>query len=300
MPAGTLVAEGLGMQFDGLTALSDVSLRVPAGQIHGLIGPNGAGKTTFFNCATGFYRPTSGALLLDNRPLTGLAPHEISACGVSRTFQNIRLFGNMTALENVLIGGHAHIGAGAADDRIIEPRTGRRLLDAARRLPNGPKATARGVVEILGAVGRPPEVRKAEWAAVREARDLLVAVGLTGRENVVARNLAYGDQRRLELARALATRPKLLLLDEPTAGMNPQESGSMVGLIRRVRDEFSTSIILIEHQMRVVMGVCEQITVLDYGRKIAEGTPEEIQRDTRVVEAYLGTRAVEGSGHAAP
>ncbi len=299
MAAGTLTAAGLGMQFEGLTALSDITLTVPAGEIHGLIGPNGAGKTTFFNCITGFYRPTSGSLLLDDVRIDGLAPHEISASGVSRTFQNIRLFGNMTTLENVLVGSHAHIGS-FADAPPSRSRSSHRTVETLRKLSAAPRATAIGVGEIASAVSRPPRVREREREAINRARTLLGSVGLVGRENMVARNLPYGDQRRLEIARALATRPRLLLLDEPTAGMNPQESASMVSLIRQIRDEFATTIILIEHQMRVVMGVCERITVLDYGRKISEGTPLEVQRDRLVVEAYLGTRALTEDGHAAP
>ena len=300
MAAAELEARGLGMRFEGLTALDDVSLRVPAGEIHGLIGPNGAGKTTFFNCVTGFYRPTGGALALDGERVDGYAPHELNALGVARTFQNIRLFSNMTAIENVLVGSHRHI-AGSGNEPLPGRRPGEhRLLEAARRVPRVPGAAYGALVEFAGSVVRPPRVRQGEAAATARARALLRAVGLQRRENVIARNLPYGDQRRLELARALATRPRLLLLDEPTAGMNPQESGDMVALIRRIREEFETTIILIEHQMRVVMGVCERITVLDYGRKISEGTPGEVQRDTRVVEAYLGTRALREGGDGAP
>ena len=249
-----LDAQNVTKQFGGLTAVSDVTFHVPERSIVSIIGPNGAGKTTFFNMLTGLYRPTYGRVRFNGKNVTGRRPDLIMKDGVARTFQNIRLFATMTALENVMVGQNARMRAG-----------------------------------LFGSIFRTPWVRQEEKAVEDKARETLSYVGIPeSQHEQMSVNLSYGDQRRLEIARALASDPKLLLLDEPTAGMNPQESANLTGFMRRLRDERGLTILLIEHDMQVVMGVSERITVLDHGQQIAEGSPEEVRKDPRVVEAYLG------------
>jgi branched-chain amino acid transport system ATP-binding protein len=258
--SNVLEATGVTVQFGGLTACNSVDFVIPKESIVALIGPNGAGKTTFFNVLTGLYQPTFGTVVFDGESVVGVQPHLIAARGMARTFQNIRLFGAMTAAENVMVAMHPHLKAG-----------------------------------VTNTIFRSRKQRNEEREARQTAKELLEFVGIGGTDDEFAKNLPYGDQRRLEVARALALRPKLLLLDEPTAGMNPQESAAFTAFVHRMRDERGITVLLIEHDMKVVMGTAERITVLEYGAKIAEGTGAEIRANQRVIEAYLGKAAAEGA-----
>jgi branched-chain amino acid transport system ATP-binding protein len=249
-----LTAENVTKVFGGLVAVEDITFQIPERAIVSIIGPNGAGKTTFFNMLTGLYRPTYGRISFNGRNVTGRRPDLIMKDGVARTFQNIRLFATMTALENVMVGQNSRMHA-----------------------------------DLFGSIFRAPWVRREESAVEDKARETLSYVGIPeSQHEQMSVNLSYGDQRRLEIARALASDPKLLLLDEPTAGMNPQESAELTGFMRKLRDERGLTILLIEHDMQVIMGVSERITVLDHGQQIAEGSPDEVRKNARVIEAYLG------------